>query len=103
MSKKKNTNQLLNHLIKIKENKEQIMEDNEFDLFGNEIVKPCLGDDGNIYDDSSMLYLFEKDENDEYINIEYTYEGFEPLPNFPLMCNGKMLTSWTLVSQENNN
>ena len=103
VSKKKNTNQLLNHLIKIKENKEQIMEDNEFDLFGNEIVKACLGDDGNIYDESSMLYLFQKDENDEYINIEYIYEGFEPSPNFPIMTNGKKLTSWTLISEKNEN
>lgn len=103
VSKKKNTNQLLNHLMKIKENKEQIMEDNEFDLFGNEIVKPCLGDDGNTYDESSMIYLFEKDENNEYINIEYTYEGFEPMPNFPIMTNGKKLTSYVLLCETNDN
>ena len=103
VSKKKNTNQLLHHLMKIKKEKKPIIEDNEFDLFGNEIVKACLGDDGNIYDESSMLYLFQKDENDEYINIEYTYEGFEPLPNFPVMTNGKKLTSWTLISEKNNN
>ena len=40
---------------------EPTVEEN-YDAFGNEIVRRCLGNDGNIYDIQSMSYLFQQDE-----------------------------------------
>jgi hypothetical protein len=67
----------------------------DVDLFGNEIQLPCIGSDDGIYDLSSMEYLFRKDENDDYININYIYnEKDERVANFPIMNNGKQLTGY---------
>lgn len=73
-------------------------EPTKFDLFGNEIVKPCRGNDGNIYDESSMLYLFKKNESNEYINIQYKYDNSGSLiPNYPVMTNGKILDGYSYI------
>ena len=64
------------HDIYQKEKKKETpisMEDLEDDLFGNPIMTPCLGNDGQIYDIESMNYLFQKNEQGEYVNIPYKY------------------------------
>ena len=67
------------------------------DLFGNQIQTPCLGNDGGIYDISSMEYLFKKNEQGEYINIPYSYdENTNRIPNFPRMNNGIPLSSYVI-------
>jgi hypothetical protein len=74
----------------------------EEDLFGNTIQIPCQGNDGGVYDISSMNYLFEKDSNGEYKNIPYGYnEQHKRTPNFPVMTNGNRLSSFTILLNEN--
>ncbi len=74
----------------VEENEEQ-----EIDIFGNEITIPCIGNDNGIYDLSSMEYLFRKNEDDEYCNIPYVYdESNERVPNFPIMNEGKRLSGY---------
>lgn len=54
------------------------------DLYGNEIVQPVTGTDGQIYDIKSMQKLFHVDDNDEYTMIVYGYsDGNERMPLFP--------------------
>ena len=65
------------------------------DLFGNTIVCPCLGNDGETYDLSSMEYLFLKNQQGEYVNIPYCYDVHENrVPNYPRMKNGICLSSF---------
>ena len=67
------------------------------DLFGNEIITPCTGSDSEIYDLVSMEYLFQKDENDNFIHIPYIYNKENiRIPNFPRMANGKQLSSFSI-------
>ena len=67
----------------------------EFDLFGNEIVTPVKGFDGETYDESSMKYLFQRDEEDNFVNIKYHYdENHERQPTYPIMSNGKKLQGY---------
>lgn len=70
------------------------------DEFGNEIVTKCLGNDGNIYDIESMLYLFQKNERGDYMNISYHYADGQRRPNFPVMGNGKRLDGYQIVCEE---
>ena len=77
--------------------KKIITEDMNYDEFGNEIKTQCLGSDGNIYDISSMFYLFEKKEDGDYKNIPYTYIENKRLPNFPRMGNGKILNKFEIL------
>ena len=73
----------------------KFIEKEEFDLFGNEIKNPVTGSDGETYDESSMIYLFERNENMEFKNIPYIYnEKNECIPNYPIMSNGKPLHSY---------
>ena len=70
--------------------------------FGNEIITKCLGNDGNLYDIQSMLYLFQKNEQGDYVNIRYHYirpNGIdeERRPNFPVMGNGKRLDGYQIL------
>jgi hypothetical protein len=68
----------------------------DFDLFGNEIVSPVKGFDGETYDESSMKYLFQRDEEDNFVNIKYNYdENHQRQPNYPIMSNGKKLDGYT--------
>ena len=80
------------------------IEDNEHEVkcdeFGNEIVTKCLGNDGNIYDIQSMLYLFQKNERGDYMNISYHYADGQRRPNFPVMGNGKRLDGYQIVCEE---
>lgn len=67
----------------------------EFDLFGNEIVSPVKGFDGETYDESSMKYLFQRGEEDNFVNIKYHYdENHERQPTYPIMSNGKKLQGY---------
>ena len=104
------TKKQLVRIIEEQKKKEKVQrsfntEPTKFDLFGNEIVKPCRGNDGNIYDESSMLYLFKKDESNEYINIQYRYkesannpcESVIKIPNYPVMTNGKILDGYSYL------
>ena len=69
--------------------------ENQFhiDLFGNTIETPCLGNDNNVYDLSSMEYLFKKDDKGKYVNIPY----INGKPNFPIMSQGEVLSSYDKV------
>ena len=68
------------------------------DIFGNVIQTPCVGNDENIYDVESMFYLFQKDNNGEYVNIPYVYnENGERVPKFPTMGNGKTLENFEIL------
>lgn len=88
----------------MKSKKIEKMEETEIeeDLFGNPIETPCMGDDGCIYDLTSMNYLFEKNENGDYKNIPYHYNhANERVPNYPVMTSGKRLSSFTIIVDEN--
>lgn len=76
-------------------------EDLTEDLFGNTIETPCLGNDGEIYDLKSMIYLFEKKEDGMYRNIPYIYKNGSCTPNYPIMTNGTRLTSYSIINKEN--
>jgi len=41
------------------------------DYFGNPIINPVIGDDGVIYDETSVLEYFSRRPNGEYRNIKY--------------------------------
>jgi hypothetical protein len=91
--------QLLNiyrNILKEQENK--TCSTTEHDTFGNEIVHPCMGNNGIIYDYSSMLYLFKKKKDGTFQNINYVYDtNSNPVPNFPIMENGKILSAYTVL------
>ena len=80
-----------------KKKEEIIVEEINYDEFGNEITTQCLGSDGNIYDISSMYYLFERNEDGDYKNIPYKYEKNERVPNFPRMGNGQILKDFEIL------
>ena len=80
-----------------KKKEEIIIEEIDYDEFGNEIKTQCLGSDGNIYDISSMYYFFEKNEDGDYKNIPYKYENNERVPNFPRMGNGQILEGFEIL------
>jgi hypothetical protein len=88
---------MLQHLYKKHElNKEKTVSNTE-DLFGNPIMNPCLGNDGEIYDLVSMEYLFQKNQDGRYTNIPYCYnQNGESVPNYPRMTSGLCLSSYTL-------
>lgn len=74
---------------------EIMVNEGEYDLFGNEMINPVKGFDGEIYDESSMIYLFERDEKMEFKHIPYIYnEQNERVPNYPIMSNGKPLNGY---------
>lgn len=61
-----------------------VVESADFDLFGNEIVTPVKGNDGQIYELESMKKLFAIDDEHRYTTIRYQYDSkYEPTPNFP--------------------
>ena len=60
------------------------VESANIDLFGNEIVTPVTGNDGQIYELESMRKLFAINDDHEYTTIRYQYDSnYEPTPNFP--------------------
>ena len=70
------------------------------DLFGNRIETPCRGNDGEIYDLTSMEYLFKKKDNGRFKNIRYIYENGISIPNYPIMSNGIRLSSFSIINQQ---
>jgi hypothetical protein len=69
-------------------------QDYEYDLFGNKIEIPCIGNDGATYDMKSVSYLFKK-KNNSFVNIPYKYNNKnQRVPNFPIMQNGKELSGF---------
>ena len=61
-----------------------VVESADFDLFGNEIVTPVKGNDGQIYELDSMKKLFAINDEHEYTTIRYHYDSDdERVPNFP--------------------
>lgn len=88
----------LQTLYKEQKNKKDHQKNDEIneDLFGNTIETPCIGDDGETYDISSMNYLFEKNERGFFKNIPYVYENGISVPNFPITANGKRLTTFSI-------
>lgn len=67
------------------------------DLFGNPVETPCRGNDGAIYDLTSMVKLFEKDDEGRYKNIRYVYQNQDIVPNYPIMSNGIRLESYVII------
>ena len=93
-SKHVSREKLIKKLISFPKNREKNEKD-EYDLFGNRYIHPVKGSDGEIYDKSSMEYLFLKDSDGKYINIPYHYSFSGELePYFPIMANGKKLFSF---------
>ena len=94
--------ELLEQLIELSKSSEKsTTEENhpeiKYDEFGNEILTKCLGNDGNTYDIESMLYLFQQNEEGDYVHIPYQYVDGERRPNFPVMGNGKRLDGYRIV------
>lgn len=99
LSEKMTKKQLLNEIERKRRGILSVTEtpaEAEFDLFGNEIVNPVVGFDGETYDESSMKYLFERDEENNFVNIQYNYdENHQRQPSYPIMSNGKKLDGYT--------
>jgi len=92
----KTKKQLVHIIQKEKEKNVVPNEPEQFDLFGNEIVNPVQGFDDETYDESSMIYLFQRNEENRFINIPYVYdENKKEVPNYPIMTNGKILNGYT--------
>ena len=69
-------------------------EEENFDLFGNVIENPVVGNDGGIYDLKSMEYLFEKN-NDSFVRIRGGhYESGIWVVDYPRMNQGKPLSKY---------
>lgn len=93
----KTKKQLVQIIKKEKENENTVVSDKpeQFDLFGNEIVNPVQGFDGETYDESSMKYLFQRNDKNDFVNISYIYnESYKRVPNYPIMANGKILNGY---------
>lgn len=92
---------LITKLISVHNEKQQNNEKNhekKHDIFGNEIIHPCLGNDGETYDYKSMSYLFKRKNDGSFENITYVYdENNQCVPKFPIMGNGKVLSDYTPV------
>lgn len=80
--------------------KRPIPNEENVDLFGNEIQIPCFGNDNQIYDILSMEYLFLRNESGDFVNINYVYENNIRVPNFPIMHDGQRLSSYYCPSLE---
>ena len=84
--------------ILVCDSKNKLEIDDEYDLFGNQIISPCKGSDDLYYDKKSMEYLFKKNSKGEYLHISYSYdENNIPTPNFPISSNGKILNNYSLL------
>jgi hypothetical protein len=79
---------------RIMDNKKVVQQQQTTDIFGNVIVDPVTGDDGLIYDRSSMQQYFRKDGQGNYVNIGYKYQGGQRVPNFKNMGGEKQLTRY---------
>lgn len=83
---------------KQQQQKQEEKKETNYDIFGHEIVHPCLGNDGEIYDYQSMSYLFKRKTDGSFENITYVYdENNKPVPKFPIMGNGHILSDFTPI------
>jgi hypothetical protein len=80
--------------------KRAIHDEDNIDLFGNEIQIPCFGNDNQIYDILSMEYLFLRNASGDFVNINYIYDNNVRVPNFPIMRDGQRLSSYYCPSLE---
>ena len=73
-------------------------DEEEEDLFGHPIINRCVGSDNLVYDKRSMDYLFEKNDEGEYIRISYCFDENDiRVPNYPISSNGKILNGFTVI------
>ena len=91
--------QLLMRLFTFYKSNFQKLEEDKYDLFGNKIEIPCIGNDNGIYDLSSMNKYFEKNDNNEYIYHKTKFDErtgtFRTI--FPLVNNGLPLSSFQIL------
>ena len=73
-----------------------VFQNSKVSLDSFHICSICLR---NTYDIESMFYLFQQNEEGDYVNIPYHYVGIdgERRPNFPVMENGKRLDGYRIV------
>lgn len=65
------------------------------DVFGNTIVDPVVGNDGLIYDESSLKKWFQKDAQGQYVNIKYVYnDKGDRVPNYVSFGGKRPLSSY---------
>jgi len=69
-------------------------EEEKEDTFGTTIENPVMGDDGIVYDRSSMEKWFEKKENGDYRWIPYTYINGVSVPVFQPVGGEVVLTRY---------
>jgi hypothetical protein len=67
--------------------KQQSQAVEDYDIFGNPIVKPVIGNDGEIYAVESMQKLFQKGRDGLYKNIPSQYVGGEYRPKYKILKN----------------
>ena len=98
-SKKSLIRQMI-HYRKMQNKSSSVMESSDIDLFGNEIVSPVQGNDGQIYELQSMMKLFAINEDHEYTTIKYHYDDDnQRVPNFPNTGFAKPLSGFYLSPQ----
>ena len=83
-SKKSSLIRQMKHYRTMQNKSFPVVESTSIDLFGNEIVIPVKGNDGQIYELESMRKLFAINDDHEYTTIRYKYDSnYESTPNFP--------------------
>lgn len=84
ISKKSSLIRQMKHYRTMQNKSSPVVESSDIDLFGNEIVTPVKGNDGQIYELESMRKLFAINEKHEYTTIQYHYDSHdERVPHFP--------------------
>ena len=79
------------------QNRSSTTDSSRYDLFGNEIVTPVTGNDGQIYDVQSMMKLFSVNKEHEYTTIKYQYDTEDKrVPHFPNTGFSKPLSGFYL-------
>jgi Zinc finger, ZZ type len=68
------------------------------DIFGNDIVDPVLGDDGVIYDKSSLEYLFARNQQGQYLNMA-TSDFYRKKPIYKIVGGSVPLTKYQTKQQ----
>jgi carbonic anhydrase/acetyltransferase-like protein (isoleucine patch superfamily) len=73
---------------------EERREASKEDVFGNTIENPVMGDDGIVYDRTSMEKWFEKKDNGDYRWIPYAYKDGVSVPVYKPVGGEKVLTRY---------
>lgn len=91
--------QLLLRLVIIYKSNFKMTDETTYDLFGNKIVIPCIGNDNGIYDLSSMKQFFQKNERNEYIYhpTKFNAETGTYKTIFPVVNSGNVLSSFQIL------